>query len=361
MEDLQSNSFIVKSNVHDYFVSFDLFEDNLMNILTEKDIIIIDYEIYKRFPSLHSHPKLLYINAYEDAKEYSTISYFIESILESGFKRDGKIIAIGGGVIQDISGFIASIIYRGVQWVFYPTTLLAQGDSCIGGKSSINVGNYKNQLGGFYPPNQIIIDTNFLKTLPIEQLTSGLGEMAHYFLIEGGEHLDFFKMNHNKAEAMEDIIRKSLMIKKKMIEIDEFDKGPRIIFNYGHSFGHALESVSKYRIPHGISVAYGMDMANYISYKLGYVSNDFVDDSHSLVEHFFGDADIKNFMIDNLTKDSYICDEIIPALKRDKKNKDNKIGLILTRGYGHMFLEQISPNQVSEYLMGYVKERYEKS
>jgi 3-dehydroquinate synthase len=355
-------SFKVKSKIHDYEVNFGSI-DKLEETLNNGDVIIIDRAVRDVLPDgiglITSENLILWLDGNEDAKQYTNTIVYIRRIIASGFRRGNKIIAIGGGVTQDLTGFIASILYRGVDWVFYPTTLLAQGDSCIGGKSSINFGEYKNQIGGFYPPSQIIIDTKFLETLPKNQITSGLGEMAHYFLIEGGEDLEFFGQLNFK-ERLEEIVRRSLLIKKKMIEIDEFDKGPRLVFNYGHSFGHAIETVTDYGIPHGIAVAYGMDMANFVSYKLGLVDEKFVKDALYILKEFFGDLEIRRIMIDIAKDDSYISEKLIPALKRDKKNKEDKLGLILTRGFGDMFLEFVAPEKVEGYLKEYFKYRINK-
>ena len=166
-------------------------------------------------------------------------------------------------------------MYRGVDWIFFPTTLLAQGDSCIGSKTSINFGKFKNQVGGFYPPVNIYIDLAFLATLKDIDIKSGLGEMCHYYIVAGEEDFMRYKREYDFAlsdkNVLAGIIARSLEIKKGYIEIDEFDQKERQVFNYGHSFGHAIESLTDYRIPHGIAVSYGMDMANFISVKLDYI------------------------------------------------------------------------------------------
>jgi len=157
----------IKSNIHNYYVEFGSIKDLKLN---NGDFIIIDSFVdgilENLFNSKENKFSKYVINSTENDKEYSEISIVIDNIIKSGFKKNNKIIAIGGGVVQDIAGFISSIIFRGVKWVFYPTTLLSQGDSCIGGKTSINFKDLKNQLGNFYPPNEIVIDTNFIKTLP---------------------------------------------------------------------------------------------------------------------------------------------------------------------------------------------------
>ena len=195
------------------------FFESVDNIkIHDGDIVIIDDNLDLEFDNS------IRIKSNEKVKEYSYIFNIINSIIDKGFKRNFRLIAIGGGVIQDTTGFIASMLFRGVEWVFYPTTLLSQGDSCIGSKTSINVGDIKNLVGGFYPPSKVIIDTNLITTLPQDQIMSGIGEMCHYFLIDGRESMEYFSKNYLNPNGLKELIYKSLMIKKKMIEIDEFDQ-----------------------------------------------------------------------------------------------------------------------------------------
>ena len=328
---------VIKSSIRHYEVTFESIKDIT---IIDGDYLIIDSTFKDLFDFKHNR---IYVDADETKKEYTAIAEIISDIIRSGFRKNNRIIAIGGGVVQDISGFIASILYRGVDWVFYPTTLLAQGDSCIGGKTSINMGKYKNQLGNFNPPNKIIIDTNFLTTLPEEQLKSGIGEMAHYFFIDGRESFEFFKAQVDNPDY-ELLIRKSLEIKKAMIEIDEFDKGPRIVFNYGHSFGHAIESITNYEVPHGIAVSIGMDMANYVSMLLGYINLDQKEEMREVLSKIYDKDIIKGLDIDGLMN----------SLKTDKKNLGPNLGLILTRGLGDMFLIQIeSHNLIRKFLTNF--------
>jgi len=320
----------IKSNIHNYYVEFGSIKDLKLN---NGDFIIIDSFVdgilENLFNSKENKFSKYVINSTENDKEYSEISIVIDNIIKSGFKKNNKIIAIGGGVVQDIAGFISSIIFRGVKWVFYPTTLLSQGDSCIGGKTSINFKDLKNQLGNFYPPNEIVIDTNFIKTLPKIQIDSGIGEMSHYFFIDGMESFNFYK-NYNLNFGLRDLIEKYLKIKKNMVELDEFDEGPRKVFNYGHTFGHSIESVTNYNVPHGIAVSYGMDIANYFSLKKGYISLKEYDEMKNVLNKIILKNKIPNIDIDKMIK----------SLSKDKKNIGENIGLILTKGIGKMFLEQ---------------------
>jgi 3-dehydroquinate synthase len=252
----------------------------------------------------------------------------IDRLIGGGFRRDGRLIAIGGGITQDAVSFVASMLYRGVEWIFVPTSLLAQCDSCIGSKTSINFRQYKNQLGGFYPSAGVYIDTSLTKTLGQAEVSSGLGEMLHYFLVTSEADFSLFLATapnvRRGGDGLEVLVRRSLEIKKQMVELDEFDRGPRNVFNYGHSFGHALESSCNYLLPHGIAVSYGIDLANLVSVHLGLLDSATRNRIRTGCQIVF---------------DGFPCPEIdidgyYEALKRDKKNSGGQLGLILLSRIG---------------------------
>ena len=332
-----------------YILNFNKFFEKLLRITkkkyaistkiyrTSKVAIIIDNKVNSIYADWFKNTldKFNYIgiDATEPQKSYQEVEPVINSLIEKGFRKNHRLIAIGGGITQDVTAFIASILYRGVKWSFFPTTLLAQGDSCIGSKTSINFGKFKNQVGGFYPPNKIYVDPKFLDSLPERELQSGLGEMAHYFVVAGEEDFERFKKDYpqalNDMKVLKGIIARSLEIKKSYIEIDEYDKNERQVFNYGHSFGHAIESLVSYSIPHGISVSFGMDMSNYVSMKKGYITQEVRQNSRELFEkiwHGYSDQ------VKSLDIDTYLN-----ALSKDKKNKGPLLGLILNKGYGKVF------------------------
>lgn len=343
MEVLQmSDSFIVKSSIKNYEV---VFIDSLVSTLNETyrvgDCIIIDEilpTLNPKIKKLLQCKKFIAIEALEQTKSYEGVIPVIDELIKSGFKRNNRIIAIGGGITQDVSAFIASMLYRGVGWIFLPTTLLGQGDSCIGSKTSINFREFKNQLGGFYPPISIFIDPKILMTLEERDIRSGVGEMAHYYFVSGPEDVDYFEKEFETAlynqSNLKNLILKSLSIKKRYIEIDEFDKNERIVFNYGHTFGHAIESITNYGIPHGVAVSFGMDMANYISWKKEYISYADFERARSVFQIIW-----KGYSIQDIN-----LDDLLNAMQKDKKNQDGKLGLILTKGWGKMFKDLTEPN-----------------
>jgi len=221
---------------------------------------------------LHS-PSVVLVTAEENNKSLEKMPVFVEQLITQNVRRDHTLIAIGGGIIQDITCFLSATLLRGIDWAFYPTTLLAQADSCIGSKSSINAGTAKNILGTFTPPRRVTIDTRFLSTLSDRDLRSGIGEIIKVHIIDGPKSFADIAGNFDRLftdpAVLQRHIHHALMVKKRYIEEDEFDQGPRNIFNYGHSFGHAIEAATEFAVPHGIAVTIGMDMANWISAQFG--------------------------------------------------------------------------------------------
>ncbi len=204
----------------------------------------------------------VFLPATELEKSLDHAPQTIERLRELGANRSTHLYAVGGGVLQDISAFIASIYMRGLHWSYVPTTVLAMVDSCIGGKSSVNVGEFKNLVGTFHPPENIYIDPTLAETLPRDQFASGLIEAAKICFCRGPEsfaaHLACEPSTSMTTEALERVIINSLLAKKYFIEIDEFDKKERLLLNFGHTFGHAIEGASHYGIPHGIAVGLGI-------------------------------------------------------------------------------------------------------
>ena len=351
--------FTIKSSIHDYQVKFvDDFIPLLKRKITEDDFVIIDKKVVDlygdKLKNVLDESKTIFLEATESQKSYLGVAPVIKDLIKKGFRKNNKLIAIGGGITQDVSAFLAQNMFRGVDWIFFPTTLLAQADSCIGGKSSINFEEYKNQLGNFYPPNEIIIDTNFLKTMNLLDLRSGLGEMMHFFVLSSENDFNLINSKYTKSlsnlDTLRELIFRSLEIKKQTIEVDEFDKKERQIFNYGHSFGHAIESITNYRVPHGIAVCYGIDIANYLSSKLGYVDEQFRVRVKELL--------IMNW--DNGELGVIDTGKFIDALKKDKKNTDDEVRVILTKGFGKMFKTRIDiQGEAGRYLKEYfAKELY---
>ncbi len=328
------NNIEIKSSIKDYKVIFSDYKQVLNRLEKEEVVFVIDAYLYEQKKDFFDSVSHIKMNATEQQKSYDGASDLIEKLLDLGVSRKTKLVAIGGGVIQDVTSFVSSILFRGIEWIFIPTTLLAQGDSCIGSKTSINFSGYKNTLGNFYPPSSVYIDNNFLRTLSNEQKMSGFGELLHYVMIDGEESLSMFEECLSGDRPIVELISKCLLIKKDFIERDEFDEGDRIILNYGHSFGHAIEGALKNEISHGVAVAYGMDCANYISYRQGHMSKSDYERYNQTMSKIYN-----TFPIDMLN-----IDDMILCLNKDKKNTKTNFRFILSKGAGHMFVKEVSKN-----------------
>jgi len=263
------------------------------------------------------------IDASEEAKSLERMAGYVTALSDRGLKRGAPIIAVGGGVVQDIACFLAAIYMRGVDWMFHPTTLLAQADSCIGSKSSINVGGIKNLVGTFTPPSEVVINPGVLATLSDDDVRSGIGEMLKVHAIKGPEAFDRLAADYPALSADRAVllryVRDSLAYKKELIEIDEFDQGPRLVMNYGHTFGHAIESATDYGLPHGVAVTIGMDMANHVAVALGASTAAERDRMHPVLAANYQD----------IRRPPVPADRFFHAIARDKKNVGSQITLIL--------------------------------
>jgi 3-dehydroquinate synthase len=343
----------IKSQVSNYHV---LFVDKVWTYINEEltsgSFFIIDelvFSIYREyFKDIIHQNRYLIVKATEENKSIDYVKVVIKYLINHNIKKNNKLVGIGGGIIQDITGFISSILFRGISWDFYPTTLLAQCDSCIGSKTSINIDEFKNQIGTFFPPCRIILGTKFLETLNETDIRSGLGEIIKLHLIDGEDSLKYIFTNFDKVfidkSILKEFIYRSLLIKKTFIEQDEFDRDLRNILNYGHTFGHAIESVNSYAVSHGNAVTIGMGLANFISLQLGLLSNELYTEMDKIIN-----KNIFNIKFDNSSLELFL-----KALLKDKKNIGDKLTAILTRGPGKMEKVQLSiDNNFKKYIADY--------
>jgi 3-dehydroquinate synthase len=287
----------------------------------------------------------IYVEATEPQKSLEAMTPLFLEVLKRSLKRDGVLVVIGGGVLQDIGCFIASVLFRGLRWELVPTTLLAQADSCIGSKSSINVGPYKNQVGTFYPPHRVLLTPQVLGTLPWDEIRSGLGEVIKLQLLAGEEGFRELMRDLQGVKGHPEILLKwvyrSLEVKKPYIETDEFDRGIRNLLNYGHTFGHAFESATHYGIPHGIGVVLGMLAATSVSAQLGLAKPEHFQELKALLAPWH---EPYATVLRNAPRE-----EIFQAIRHDKKNTGQAVNCILTRGFARMekaplpFAEQLVP------------------
>lgn len=284
----------------------------------------------------------------EALKTLETVQWLYEQLVQRPEKRNLTLVSFGGGILQDVVGFAASTLYRGVSWIFTPTTLLAQADSCIGSKTSLNFRGFKNLLGTFYPPGRIHIYPPFLETQSIGDYTSGLGEVIKLHLM-GGERL-----YHRLAELLPDLqsrnpsalpaaIRTSLEVKLDYISGDEFDLGRRNLLNFGHDFGHALESVSDFRVPHGQAVLFGMLAANIVSRNRSLLHQD--------LEREIADALLIPALVVRPRPGDLALEPFIDALGKDKKRTSSQLALVMmSDGFAFQRVNDLRPEEASTAL-----------
>jgi 3-dehydroquinate synthase len=321
------NENIIKSKIHDYKLKYSNDEPYLFfkNLYKDGDFVIIDNNVdilYSNILLDCDQNNVFKINAIEENKNVYYSLEIIDKMLERGINKKNKIIVIGGGITQDISGFISTVFKRGLEWIFIPTTLLAMTDSCIGGKIGLNHKS-KNVVALFTSPYEVHISPIFLSTLDNDQIVSGLGEALKLCLTGGLETYEQFKSYYNSKNYME-IIKMSLCVKKSIIEVDEYEKNERKVLNYGHTFGHAIESATNYFIPHGIAVLIGMYIINSLFCEL-FNDKTKLDEINkfilSIVDKKFFNLQIKT-------------NEILKHVASDKKNIGNKICFIILTELG---------------------------
>jgi 3-dehydroquinate synthase len=284
----------------------------------------------------------------EDAKSLGTVATIFDKLLENEFERSSGIVALGGGVVGDLAGFAAATYMRGIRFVQVPTTLLAQVDSSIGGKTGINYPNAKNLIGAFHQPRLVWTDVFTLSTIPERELRSGLAEIIKYSIIADPEILqllpeDHISFSNLSVEDLTEIISRCCSIKAKIVEADEKDQGIRSILNYGHTIGHALESMTRYGYyTHGEAVAIGMTAAARISLAIKATDHETIQSQEAIIKN----AGLPT-TIDHPTSPA----DILYSLNKDKKRRDEKVNWILPRRIGEVFMtEDVQSEVVLEVL-----------
>lgn len=308
--------------------------NNNINKIYDKVLIISDKNVSKyHLKDLVENISLNNIFEYiipsgEDSKSIYKYEDIINYCVEINLSRKSLIVALGGGVVGDISGFVASTYMRGIDLVQVPTSLLAQVDSSIGGKVGINLGNIKNIIGSFYQPKFTYININVLKTLPNEEFIGGMAEVIKYAVIYDYKFLDYLIENseqilNREIEFLKYIVIKCATIKAKIVSEDEKENGLRKILNFGHTFGHGLEKLCK--ISHGYAVSIGMNMAFKLALNENLINKDYYDKFTKVCNKY------KLPLTFNLNEDVI---NIFEIMKNDKKNSFSKINLVLPISYG---------------------------
>lgn len=312
----EMGGFVVKAS-SDYTVYFTKF----LNQFYDNQVVLVDKKVRELYGI--NHYQLIEIEAIEEHKTIDTVLDVCEQLINFKFDKGHTLVVIGGGIIQDIGAYVAKTFKRGIDWIYIPTTLLSQCDSCIGGKTALNFRGYKNQLGLFSSPRQVIIDTKFLDSMSQEQLMLGSSEIIKMFILGGEYYFD-------KLFTIEQTIYHSLMIKKAIIEHDEFEHHERKALNYGHSFGHAIEAASGYRISHGEAVLYGM----------------------LIISKMFHVKDIAKMVSNHVSLDNikHLKDDIMFYLREDKKVTNGVISLVVATEPGKTVFIDKTLEEVGEKL-----------
>ena len=346
-------SFSVHSNIRDYDVTFQPTPDFIVKLAQlSRACFIVDENVWNLYSAtlLKNLPsaEVIILEVNEDSKTLETVKKLYDQLVTNPAKRNLTLVSFGGGILQDITGFTASTIYRGIKWIYVPTTLLAQADSCIGSKTSLNYLGYKNLIGTFYPPAQIHIYTPFLNTLQDCDYYSGFGEVMKLHLMGGLEYFREISLHaatilSRESEVLLQAIQTSLKIKLSYMAGDEFDSGRRNLLNYGHDFGHALESTSDFTIPHGQAVIFGMLAANLVARNRG------------LMDEFLETEIARNLLIPNMkvlpTPEAIEPSAIISALGKDKKRTGDLLALILMQNnFDFIRINDLTPDEVKAAL-----------
>lgn len=346
-------------------VKIDLGE-NSYNILIEKGLLrslrnLIDHNLEQNFIITDTNVDTLYgnyintldnynkivIEPGEQSKSIDVTVNILKQMLEKGLSRKSNVIAFGGGVVGDLTGFCSSIYMRGISFTQIPTTLLAQVDSSVGGKTGINLLDYKNSVGTFYQPNKVIIDTELLHTLPYKELLSGIGEIIKYGIIYDYKFFKYIVENIEQIKRCDNdiisyIIKRCCEIKADIVSQDEKEEGLRKILNFGHTLGHALEGVTTFsKYTHGEAVIVGMYYETLMAKRLKIIDEKYTGEILEFLEGLGL----------NLNIDSYSISELTDWMVRDKKNRQGKISFILPVAKGKAEEKLLEKHEVESLLL----------
>ncbi|HFJ9434349.1 3-dehydroquinate synthase [Bacillus thuringiensis] len=314
--------------------------------IKKKFLIVTDNNVAKLY--LDDIKKGLALNGYKDqsyiilengenTKTLDSYEKIINKCIEFGMNRDSYLIALGGGVIGDLTGFVAATYMRGIKFIQVPTTLLAH-DSSVGGKVGINSLNIKNLLGAFYHPEMIIYDITFLKTLPLREIYGGFAEIIIHSILTDYKFFEWLEQNKNellqlRTEPLLYAIQRSIEVKRNIVEKDTLENNIRALLNLGHTFGHAIESITKYSVyNHGEAVAIGTVISSLLSEKLGFAEN-----LHLKIKSIF-----KEFKLPTVLPSYIDLDDMINIMKKDKKVKNSNLRFVLPKNIGNVEIVELN-------------------
>ncbi|MCR4743275.1 MAG: 3-dehydroquinate synthase [Treponema sp.] len=317
------------------------------------DATVASLPIMQNFTAMFDDDKckndcLLILGSGEPYKIFETVMTIVEKALTENFSIKDSFVAIGGGVICDLTGFAASIFKRGIQVDFIPTTLLAMIDSSIGGKTSCNFKNQKNIIGTYYPAKNIYLISDFLKSLPDIQIKSGLAEALKAAIISDSELFNIFKdkkdlIDARDPESISQIIEKASLVKAKIVEQDFYEENIRSYLNLGHTFAYALESVVGMGvITHGETVAWGIGRAVTLSCQKDYCSESFKNQIFSILEAY--GYEVK--AIPPIVTGGGVSERILEAMHKDKKTLNDKIRIVMPKNIGDIIIEEVDDKDI---------------
>ena len=311
---------------------------NLGAYIPERIVIITDAHVRSLYGDKFPACPVIEIGCGEAIKNLDTVASIFEQLVELEVDRSWFVVGIGGGIVCDITGFVASTYLRGLGFGFVSTTLLAQVDASVGGKNGVNFSGYKNMVGVFNQPEFVICDMDLLKTLPRKEILCGLAEIIKHACIEDRLMFEFLENSHGlvlelDSKAVQRVVHDSIVIKSTIVNRDEHEKGERRLLNFGHTFGHAFEKILK--VPHGEAVAAGMVAAAALSVERGYLNPQDARSIETLLE--------KVKLPTRFTLDKA---RVLDAMGRDKKREGSAINFVLLKGIGKAVVEPISLDEL---------------
>lgn len=345
--------FVVKSFPRDYSISFMNDFHSLIEKFSGSEMpIVVDENIYKMHRAdIDYLSRAVYrVSPTETNKTVETALDIVKFLDKQKINKGRPTLAIGGGIVQDLAGFACGVYRRGVPWVYCPTTLLGQADSCLGGKTGLNFDGKKNVVCSFYAPVEGVICTEFLTTLPDDHVRCGLGEMFRLSLTGGDVAFDRFERLVKNAEPISaNEIRESLLIKRAVVEHDEYEVNERRAMNVGHTFGHALEAATGNAIPHGIAVAYGIGIEALMARKLISTSSSTVMRICSILRALKSDKEIALIRDLNL-------DQLLSPLLADKKMIGDALNFSFVRSVGDIQFHPVAVRSRFDEIKSFVIE-----
>ena len=305
---------------------------NKVCIISDSNVAALYLEQIKTLLTpIFSFTSTFVFEAGENSKNTDTVGLLYKHLIENQFDRKDLLVALGGGVVGDLTGFAAATYLRGIDFIQVPTSLLAQTDSSIGGKTGVDFQQYKNMVGAFYMPKLVYMNISVLNTLPQRQFSAGTAELIKHGFIKDPSYTQYILENSDKImaqdpETMEEMIYLSCQIKRDVVERDPKEQGERALLNFGHTIGHAVEKLSNFTLFHGECVALGMAGAAYISYQFGSLSKKELEKLKAILKSYELPITVTDF--------SYTAEEILAATKLDKKMESGKIKFILLKSLG---------------------------